>query len=54
MNNNKTIASKSFEYKAKLIGSIWYDNNILDAEVEKLLFPENIWVSFGDSWFAID
>ena len=33
INNNKTITSKSFEYKTKLIGSTPDDNNILDAEV---------------------
>ena len=32
INNNKTIASKSFEYKAKLIGNPSNNNNILDAE----------------------
>ena len=31
--NNKTITSKSFEYKAKIIGSIPDDNNALDTEV---------------------
>ena len=33
INNNKTIRSKSFEYKTKLIGSTPSDNNILDTEV---------------------
>ena len=33
INNNKTITSKSFEYKTKLIGSTPNNNNILDAEV---------------------
>ena len=33
INNNKTITSKSFEYKAKLIGSTLNRNNTLDAEV---------------------
>ena len=31
--NNKTITSKSFEYKTKLIGSTLNGNNTLDAEV---------------------
>ena len=33
INNNKTITSKSFKYKTKLIGSTPNDNNTLDAEV---------------------
>ena len=33
LNNNKTIASKSFEYHTKLVGSTSDDNNILDVEV---------------------
>ena len=33
INNNKTIASKSFEYKTKLIGSTPNDNNTLNVEV---------------------
>ena len=36
INNNKTITSKSFEYKTKLLGRTSNNNNILDAEV---LFP---------------
>ena len=32
-NNNKTITSKSFEYKTKLIGSTLNSNDTLDAEV---------------------
>ena len=32
VNNNKTIASKFFEYKAKIIGSTLNCNTILDAE----------------------
>ena len=31
INNNKTITSKYFEYKTKLIGSTPNNNNILDA-----------------------
>ena len=31
INNNKTTASKSFEYKPKLIGSTPADNSKLDA-----------------------
>ena len=33
INNNKTITSKSFEYKKKVIGSTSNNNNILDTEV---------------------
>ena len=33
INNNKTITSKSFEYKTKLIGKTPNNNNILDAKV---------------------
>ena len=33
INNNKTIKSKSFEYKTNLIGGTPNDNNTLDAEV---------------------
>ena len=33
INNNKTIKSKSFEYKTKLIGSTPNENNKLNAEV---------------------
>ena len=32
INNYKTITSKSFEYKRKLIGSMPNNNNILDVE----------------------
>ena len=32
-NNNKTIRSKSFEYKKKVTGSKSNNNNILDIEV---------------------
>ena len=31
VNNNKTIKSKSFEYKAKIIGSTAADNDTLDT-----------------------
>ena len=45
-NSNKTITSKSFEYKTKLIGSTPDDHNILDAEVFVLLkFLSNFWRS---------
>ena len=33
INNDKTIRTKSFEYKAKIIGATPDDNNILGAEV---------------------
>ena len=32
-NSNKTTTSKSFEYKAKIIGSTSINNNTLDTEV---------------------
>ena len=32
INNNKTITSKSFEYKTKIIGKTPDDNNVLDTE----------------------
>ena len=32
VNNEKTITSKSFEYKTKIIGSATIDNNTLDTE----------------------
>ena len=38
INNNKTITSKSFEYKTKLIGSMPNNNNAIDAEVKIILF----------------
>ena len=44
MNNNKTIISKSFEYKTKLIGSTPDDSNISDAEVfVSLKYLSNSW-----------
>ena len=33
LNNNKTIASKSLEYKTKLVGRTPNNNDILDGEV---------------------
>ena len=46
INNNKTITSKSFKYKAKLIGSMPNDNNILDADVVvSLKCLSNFWRS---------
>ena len=36
LNNNKTITSKSFEYKTKLIESTPNNSDILDAEVAVL------------------
>ena len=33
INNNKITASKSFEYKTRIIRSTPNNNNILDAEV---------------------
>ena len=46
INNNKTITSKSFEYKIKLIGSKPDDNNIIDTEVVlPLKYLSNFWRS---------
>ena len=45
INNNKTITSKSLEYKTKLIGSTPNNNNILEAEVVVTLKYLSI---FGD------
>ena len=33
INNNKTITSKSFEYRTKITRKRWDDNNTLDIEV---------------------
>ena len=44
VNNNKTITSKSFEYKTKLIGRKLNDNNTLDTEVVvPLKYLSNFW-----------
>ena len=44
VNKNKTITSKYFEYKTKLIGSISDDNNVLGAEVVvSLKYLSNFW-----------
>ena len=46
INNNKTITSKSFEYRTKLIESTQNINNILDAEVVvPLTYLSNFWRS---------
>ena len=47
INNNKTIANESFEYKAKLIARTPNNNNILDTEVVvSLKYLSNFWRSF--------
>ena len=44
LNNNKTIRSKSFEYKTKLIGSMPDNNNIINTEVVvPLKYLSNFW-----------
>ena len=44
INNNKTIKSKSFEYKTKIIRSKANNNNISDEEVViPLKFLSNFW-----------
>ena len=46
--NNKTLTSKSFEYKTKLIGSTLNNNNILDAEAAvSLKYFRNVWRYIG-------
>ena len=46
ISNNKTITSKPFEYKTKLIGSTPNDNNIIDAKVVvPLIYLSNFWRS---------
>ena len=48
INNNKTIKSKPFEYKAKLVGIMPNNNNILDAEVVvPLKYLSNFWRYFN-------
>ena len=43
---NKTITSKYFKYKTKLIGSMPHNNNILDTEVViPLKYLSNFWRS---------
>ena len=47
INNNKTIASKYFEYQAKITGRIPADNNTLNAEVViPLKYLSNFWRFF--------
>ena len=50
INNNKTIKSKSFEYKTKIIGRIPADNNTLDVKkcCATKIFDEFLEIS----WFA--
>ena len=44
VNNNKTIKSKSFEYKTKIIGTTPDNNSGLDAEVVvPLRYLSNFW-----------
>ena len=46
INNNKTITSKYFECKIKLLGTTPNNNNILDAEVVvPLKYLSNFWIS---------
>ena len=48
INNSKTITSKSFEYKTKLIGSTPNDNNTLNADiVVPLKYLSNFWRFFN-------
>ena len=44
INNNKTIASKSFEYKTKMIGRTPDNTNTLDTEIVfRLKYFSNFW-----------
>ena len=44
INNKKTITTKSFEYKTKIIGRMQNNNNKLDAEiVAPLRYLSNFW-----------
>ena len=44
INNNKTMTSKSFEYKTKILGRTPDDNNSLDTEVVvPLKYLSNFW-----------
>ena len=46
INNNKTVASKYVQYKAKLIGTTTNNNDILDAEILILFkYLTNFWRS---------
>ena len=46
INNNKTITSKSFELRAKLIGNTLDDDNVWDAEIViPLNYLSNFWRS---------
>ena len=48
ISNSKTITSKSFEYKTKLIGSTPNDNNTLNADiVVPLKYLSNFWRFFN-------
>ena len=53
INNSKTAANKSFEYKTKIIGSVAIPNNALDKEVfVTLSYLINIWRSLD--WTIIN
>ena len=51
INNNKTITSKSFEYRTKLIGSTPNNNNILNAAYCRSINPNNAGL-FEGSFFC--
>ena len=54
INNNKTITSKTFEYKTKLFGNIQDDSNILDAEVVvPLKYFSNFWRFLVCHWLIV-
>ena len=50
---NKTMLSKSFEYKTKIIGGT-PNNNILDAEVVvSLKYFSKFWTSLISHWLTV-
>ena len=55
LNKNKTLISKSFEYKTKITGSMSNNNNILDAEVVvPVKYVINFWISLGLSFIICE
>ena len=52
VNNEKTTASKSFEYKANIIGTTPINDNTIDAEI---VVPLKYLSNFLEvSWFAFN
>ena len=54
INNTKRMASKSLEYKTKLLGRTPNNNDILNAEgVVPLKHLSNFWRSFSYHWLTV-